>query len=204
MIVFQPEPRILQDIIANAIRPGIIEVQSLPPRGLVFIRKVGTKLTGIIAFRSEMIIDHIDDDRNAFPVRCIDETLEAGDTAIGVLYGEGIDAVIAPVAVTWELRQWHELDRIDAQLHEVIEPLYDPFKVVRGREGAGMQFVDDLVAERDAFPVAVRPGKMPVGDGGGAVYALRLIKGGRVGAGGLAVETVSIERSGADGKTQLP
>ena len=45
---------------------------------------------------------------------------------------------------------------------------------------------------------------MPVGDGGRTVYSLRLIKGGRIGTGGGTVETIPVERRGADRKTQLP
>ena len=88
MIIFQPKPGILQDIIADAIGPGIIEVQCFPPGSLVFIRKIGTELVEVITFRTEVIVDHIDDDGYTFSMCSIDKTLKAGDAAIRILYGE--------------------------------------------------------------------------------------------------------------------
>src|SRR5258708_7988845 len=138
MIIFQPHPGILKEVITHSIGPGVIEIERVSPASLVFVCEIGAKLTEVIAFRPKMIVDHIDDNSDTPGVCGIDEGMKTRDTAIGILYGERIHAIVTPVAFAGKLRQGHELDGIDAQQHQVVKSLEDALEIMGRGESAGM------------------------------------------------------------------
>jgi hypothetical protein len=177
MIVFQPHAGILKEVIAYTVGPGTIKVQRGPPGGIILFAEIGCIVWEIVTFRSEMVIDHVYQHGNSPGVCCIDQALKAPDASIGMLDGEGVHSIIAPVALTRELSQGHEFDGVDTQIRQVVQAADDAFEIVGIGEAACMQFVDDHIAERQTFPFRILPGKvMRVGKGGRTVDTTGLME----------------------------
>ncbi|MNN57495.1 hypothetical protein D3C81_1724860 [compost metagenome] len=79
----------------------------------------------VIAVWPEMVVDHVYDHRQAQAVGAVDQLLERFGRAIGRLRGVGQHAVITPVALAGKLRQRHQLDCRDAQVHQARQLLLD-------------------------------------------------------------------------------
>ena len=70
-------------------------------------REYGHKSRQVVAFRSEVIVDHVDQYGDAAVVSGLDESAQAGGATVGAGYGEGGDYVVAPVAVAGSLGEGH-------------------------------------------------------------------------------------------------
>jgi len=68
-----------------------------------------------------MVMDAIQDGGEAALVAGIHEPPQTVRPAIGVLHGEEIDAIVAPVARAGELRHRHDFHGSDAEIPEHIE-----------------------------------------------------------------------------------
>ena len=86
----------------------------------------------------------------------VDEALQSGRPAVRVLRRADVDAVVAPVARAGKLRDRHQLDRRDAEVFERVEMLDDGVERAFPRECSDVQFVDDVVLERDAASIRRR------------------------------------------------
>jgi len=152
-----------------------------------------------------MVVDDIDNDGDAAAMGGIDETPESVDPAIGVLNGEGKDAVITPVALARTLSKWHQLDRVDAEFEKVIQTRDNAVEILSGRKGSGVQFVNDGVAERYSLPAVVGPLKLPpVDHRRQGMHAVGLTKGSGVGEGFASIDRKPIPVSGTNGQGYLP
>src|SRR5262245_16980851 len=74
-----------------------VEVEAAPPRGLVALRKIRAKIVQIIAFRTEVVIHHIQHHSQAALMTGIDQPLKSLWPAVRGLRGKRIDAIVAPV-----------------------------------------------------------------------------------------------------------
>ena len=110
------------------------------------------------AFRAEVIIDDVEQHHDAGGVGRVDQRLEVVRAAIGVGGRVGQHAVVAPVAVTREGGDRHDLDRRHAEIGEVAEPVDGGTEGAFRGEGADVQFVDDRLRPRAAGPAVVAPG----------------------------------------------
>ena len=57
-----------------------------------------------------MVVDDVQDDRDPVPVCGLDEALQSGGPAVGVMGGRDVDAVVAPTALARSLGDGHQLD----------------------------------------------------------------------------------------------
>src|SRR5690606_28061153 len=114
----------------------------------------------VVAFRAEVVVHDVQQHRETFPVRRVDQPLQLPGSAVCRCRGEQVDAVVSPVARTREVRDRHQLERGRAELRDVTEPFAYPGEGTRGRERADVQLVDDQILERDAGPFAVGPCKI--------------------------------------------
>ena len=79
----------------------------------------------MLSFGAQMVVDDVQNDGQAAAVALGHETRQPLRAAVGILDGEGIDAVIPPVPPARELGHRHELDGRHAELPEVIEVRHD-------------------------------------------------------------------------------
>ena len=86
-----------------AVRP--VKIDGCTPRSVVSVGKVGPKILEIISFRPEMVVDHIQDNRQARLVTGIDQALERRRSPVRVLHREREDAVVGPTPVEVQLDQ---------------------------------------------------------------------------------------------------
>src|SRR3546814_6433994 len=95
------------------------EVDRRAPRCMAIfgeeIRCVGME---VIAVRSEVVVDDIDEDHQTERVRRVDQLLEFIRRAVGRVRRIRQHPVVAPVARTREVIEWHQFDSGDAELDE--------------------------------------------------------------------------------------
>src|SRR5262245_8917473 len=126
MAINDPIKRVLNKTIAHLVTPPPIEIERRSPRRLVPVGEIRAELAKIISLRAEMVVNDVQNHRQAAPMAGVDEHLKVCRAAVGILRGEWINPVVTPVSQTGELRDRHKLDRGDAELAEIIE---------RGNEG---------------------------------------------------------------------
>ena len=103
-----------------------------------------------IAFRAKVVVDHVEDHGDAALVAGVDQRLEVVGRAVAVVRRELKHAVVAPAPRAGELRHRHQLNRRDAQFDQLIQKRdRGPIRSFR-RVGADVQFVDQVVLERQA------------------------------------------------------
>ena len=77
----------------------------------------------IVPVRPEVVVDDVEHHHQPARMRRVDEGLQIVRRAVGLVRRVEQDAIIAPAAIARELRERHQLDRRDAGLGEVVEPL---------------------------------------------------------------------------------
>src|SRR5258706_955172 len=157
-----PIQSILNKEFSYLIAEGSVEVERRSPRRLVAIGEVRSEVGEIISFRTEMIVDHVENHREAAPVTGIDEPLHRLRSTVGVLHRERQHTVVAPIAAAGKLRYRHQLDRRDTQLKEIFEIGNQRIKGARRRESADVQLVNNIIFERYASPAFFIPAKIAV------------------------------------------
>ncbi len=101
-----------------------MEIDRATPRSMVSVDDIWAKLAGVIADGAEVVIDHVEQDREAFLMRGVDEPLEGIGAPVGLVYGEQRDTVVTPSAVAGKGRERHEFDVSYTQRYQMIEPGY--------------------------------------------------------------------------------
>ena len=114
------------------------------PRSLMSIREIRTELAGVIAARTEVVVDHVEQHGQASPMRSIDETLQCVGTAIGLVHRKESDAVITPSVIAIEC----VATGISSTWVMPRSPRYSRLrncgvKSALRSEGSDVQFVDD-------------------------------------------------------------
>ncbi len=128
-----------------------------------------------------MVVDNVHDHTDAPAVGGVDEPLEPVRTAVGLVDGEQTHAVVAPAVAAREGVDGQQLDGVDAERHQVVEPFDGGVEGAGRGERADVQLVEDAPGQRQPSPGTVRPAEQGVVDEPGAtVDALGLIGGARV------------------------
>ena len=187
--LLEPHPDVVQHVVAHRVAAVAVVVDRGAPRGLVPVVEVSAELAQVVALGAEVVVDDVQEDRQALGVAGVDEPLQAVRAAVAVLGRVGEHAVVSPVARAGELADRHDLDGRDAQLAEVAQPRDDALERPLGGERADVQLVEDQVLAADALPAGVGPGE-PIGphDGRRPVDALGLPERAGVGSFGPVVE----------------
>ena len=116
--------------------------------------KYGPKRGEVVARRAEVVVDDVEADGQALAWARVDEALQRRRAAVGVVHGVEVDAVVAPAPAPGERGDRHELDDVDAEVDEVVEPADGGVQGALGRERADVQLVEDR-----AEGVAPAPGR---------------------------------------------
>ena len=196
MKFLEPIERVVHQEIAH--RPAFaVEIDRGAPRGVMALgEEVGRDRRQVITLGSEMVVDDVEQDREAARVAGLDQRLQIVGPAIARGGREQLHAVIAPVAVARETRaigisSIAVTPSSTRSSRCAIAPAKSP---VRG-ERAEMQLVDDDLFPRPAAPAGVGPAiGAGVDDLAGAVHAIGLKARGRVGK-AFAVDPIAIARA---------
>src|SRR4051812_2110318 len=180
-------------------RRGVIpvEVECVTPFRALAAHVAWCEARQIVAVRSEMIVDNVEDHAEPFSVRGVYESAEIVRRPIEARWGEQVDAVVAPAEATWEIGDRHDFDRRNADVREVIEPLHRGAESPLRRKSPDMQLVEHLVAHVHAGPLTVGPTEAcGVDHCRRAVRSIRLKTGHGIGKRIALVETEAVFRSG--------
>ncbi len=197
VVVAQPHRRVVDHEATDLVAVGPVEVHGCAPVRVVATREIGAELGEVVTRRSEVVVHHVDHDAESVVVARVDETLEAVGTAVRVVRCEQVDSVVTPSAVAGEFDDGEQLDRVDAERHQVIEALDHRVERAARSERAHVQLVQHRTAQRHAAPRVVAPRERVVVDHlRQRVDSLRLVRGPGIGARGAAVdgEAVALAR----------
>ena len=189
-----PVQRILDEEAADLVGMRAVEIQRRTPGGAVPVGEVRAELREVVAFGPEMVVNHVQHHGKAVPVAGVDQALEARRTAVRVLRGERVHAVVAPVAVSGKLRHRHDLESGHAQRGEPGELPDGGIERAFGRKGPDVHFVKDVLFEGQAFPSGRLPVELRRDDLGGGVDAIWLEARCGVGTLGARVEAEAVAR----------
>ena len=193
VIVFKPMTRVFEEEIPDLIALRPVEIDGIPPRRPVAIGEIGAIIPEVVAFRPQMVVDHIQDNRQARLVTGIDQALERRRSPVRILHREREDAVVSPVAGPGELSHRHELDGIHAKCFQVRKARDDGIERPVGGKGTHMEFIDDHLGKVQALPCLVPPFEaVMVHDLGWTVDITGLEMGSRVRAVEIAIEGVKV------------
>ena len=188
-----PDAAVLDDVAPHARAALAVVVDRGAPGRRHAVGEVRAELGEVVALGTEVIVDDVEEHRDAAGVTGIHQAAQAARPAVGGLGGEEVDAVVAPVARAGKLGDRHELERGDAEVRQRREVGDDRLEGAGGREGADVDLIEDQVGEVAAPELLVRPHETArVHDDRRAVDALGLPARGRIGPVPRAVEPVAI------------
>ena len=79
------------------------------------------KLRAEITFGAEVVVDHVQKDRETLLVGSLDENFEILRASVAAVRGKEQDSVIAPVSFTRKVGNRHELNGRDAKIYKVVQ-----------------------------------------------------------------------------------
>jgi hypothetical protein len=184
----QPHERVVHDVAAHPVGLGAGQVDRAAPGVRAALAEDRHELGQVVAAGPEVVVDDVLDHAEAALVAGVDEPLVGRRPAVGLLDGVPGDAVVAPVVRPVEPVDRQQLDEVDAEGHQVVQPAARGVERALGRERADVQLVDDAAGQRPAVPGGVAPGVGGRGEPAGEpVHAVGLPARPRVGAGGVTV-----------------
>lgn len=152
------------------------------------IGEVGAELAEVVSFRTQMVVNDVENHGDAMRVACVDEALQSARAAITFLDRVEVDAVVPPVARAGKRRHGHQFNRGHAQIAQARKARKYGVECSLRRERADMQLIEDEIAPLDAVPVLIRPEERPgMKDCRGGMNAVGLPKRARIG------EVVAVE-----------
>src|SRR5579862_4323547 len=81
-IVAQPHQCVVAKESADLVAVPIVEINRVAPWRVIPVSKVGTEFREIVPFRTEVIVNDVENNGEAVPMRRIDETLHRVGTAV--------------------------------------------------------------------------------------------------------------------------
>ena len=190
-VLQQPHQGVVDEEVAH-LAPTEIDGRS-PRRVPVFAEEPLGVAMQVIAIRPEVVVDHVENHRQAKAMGGVDQVLELFGRTIGGLGCIEQHPVVAPIALAGKLRDRHQLDRGDPKLHQVRQVLLDGQEAA---EGTDVQLVDHRFVPRASQPGAVPPWiGQRVDHHAVLVNVPGLGAGGRVGHLQFAIDVVAVSRT---------
>src|ERR1700761_4856072 len=128
---------------AYFMRVLFFKIDSSAPRCVVRLRDVWPEFSRVVAYRPEVVIDNVEQHRQATLMSGVDEAFERIRAAIRLIYGIERDAIVSPAMIARKRRDRQQLDVRDAEFGQVVEMRDGSIERAFWREGTHMQFVDD-------------------------------------------------------------
>ena len=151
-VLAQPVERAVQEKAADAGGVLAVEVHGAAPRRLVRVGKERAEGREVGAVGAEVVVDDVQKDREAEPVRPVHERAQVVRAAVALARREEVGAVVAPVAEAGEGGERQQFHRRHAERRELRELRHRRAQRALGREGAHVQLVQHEVAHRHAGP----------------------------------------------------
>ena len=190
VVVAQPPEGVVHEEGPHGVAVGGVEVDRVAPIGGVPGREVGPELGQVVPGRPQVVVHHVHHHAEPPAVAGVDQPLQALGPPVGVVGREQVDPVVAPPPVPGELGHGQQFDPVDAERHQVVQPLDHGVEGAGRGEGAHVELVQDRAAQRNAAPAAVVPAERGVvDDPGRAVHPVGLPRGAGIGPSGAAIET---------------
>src|SRR5207302_1859803 len=115
----QPVARVIEHELADPVGPRAIVVDRRAPGRVVALGEIlWCEVTQVVAVGPEMVVDHVENHREATPMCRVDEALQGRRPAVDMRWREEVDAVIAPITLSGEFGDRQGLDRGDAECGE--------------------------------------------------------------------------------------
>ena len=172
MVFLQPHhdviEEVLTDLAASVIGPGfsprragpvvVVEVDSA-----AIVLAPAVELPKIEIAGAQVVVNNVQDHRDALLVGALDELFERQRAAVGGLHREDMGGVVTPRPLSRKLAHRHDLDRIDAELFQMSQTCRHRGELARMVgvllvvEGADMKFVDDQLVPRREMEVVPLP-----------------------------------------------
>src|SRR5580700_6036002 len=120
--VRDPFQRILDEISADLIALGVVEIDGLSPRRLVEVREIRTEISQVVTLWTKMVVDDVEHYRDFEFMAGVDQRFEAERATVRRLDRVGVNSVVTPVAVPGKLSNRHQFDCRNAQIFERRQP----------------------------------------------------------------------------------
>ena len=192
-VVAQPMHRILDEEPSH-LWHAIVDCAT--PRCLRVGEELRRDAAEVITFRTEMIVNDVDEYHQPVRVRCIDQGFEIIRAAITRVGREGQNAVIAPVPASRKIREWHKFDCGDSGLRQVIELWHCRAKRPFLRESPGVQFGENSLMPRQSSPLTALPRETVIDDFAGPMHVFGLKVQRRIGNSNFPVDLERVTRAG--------
>jgi len=158
-ILLDPVQRVVDEEGTHEIAVRASEVQRRPPRRrLRRVEELRAVDRQVVAVRTEVVVDDVQDHHQPERVRGIDKTLQVVRTAVRRVGRKRQHAVVPPVARAGEVGHRHQLDDGDAECLQLAQSRRGRRERALGGEGSDMQFVDNGALPRPPSPVLAAPG----------------------------------------------
>src|SRR4030095_13643795 len=144
-----------------------------------------------------MVVDDVENDRQADSVTGVDQSLQPWWAAVGILHGKWIDAVVAPISVAGKLPDRHDFHGGDTEIFELLKIANDRVEGAFFGVHADMKLIDDDVMQRETVPAIVFPLEFGINDFGGAMHAFGLKTRRRIGTLDASIQAIDISASRA-------
>ena len=153
-----PLQRVVDEEPAHVIAVRAVEVERRPPRRLVPVGEVRAVLAEVVPLGTEVVVDDVEErgrgrahgtHRPAASARAVRRTSSAPRRCTCRRSPSCACRETGAIGIS-------SIDG-DAELPQRVEPRDDRLERSLGGERADMQLVDDVVVERDAAPLAIRP-----------------------------------------------
>ena len=160
----EPHQGILDEEMAHLVAVRIVKVERLAPDRGGFLGEIRPVMVKMIAFRANVIVHHVQENRDAAPVAGIHKCFQTRCAAIRMLHRVRKHAIVAPVARAGKLRHRHDFNGRDAQFLQVVQLLNHAIKRAFCGECAHVQLVQHQFVHGQAAPTRVRPAEIQTGD----------------------------------------
>ena len=142
-VVFsKPIEGIVDDEAPDAVALRPVKVDRLSPGRVMGIGEAGGKLGKIIAFGTEMVVDHVQHDREVETMTGVHKLLQPGRTAVGRLWSVKAGTVVSPISIPGHLCYRHDFNRGDAEVTKIRKAGNHTFKTPLRCECSGVKFVN--------------------------------------------------------------
>ena len=180
VVFVEPHAGVIEDILAHLAAPVIgpgVAPGCARPFVVVKANAAATILGPAVALpkvevtRPKVVVNDVEDHRDALGVSVLDEPLEPQGAAIIALDRKDVRRVVTPRPFPRKLGDRHDLDSVDAELFQMLQPGRHRGElagdiVVYLVECADMQFVDDDLVPRRQLEVIPRPVEARIVDDG--------------------------------------
>ncbi len=161
VVVAQPHQRVADQERAHLVGARLVQVDRGTPRRHVRVGEVRPERVQPVA-DADVVVHHVKQHGQAAVVTGVHEPLQPVRPAVGLVHRPQVDPVVAPAVAAWERRDRHQLDRVHAEVTQVVQPPDGGVEGALRGERADVQLVDHRSVQRPAPPARVGPAERGV------------------------------------------